>query len=142
MRSGTASGHTCAWLVVSLADIGDLLGRKDLATTQIYTKVQQEHLRTAVSQLNPLVLEVGRDPRPNRHPWRCCQTTNQLEHIVLSKRATPVALHQEEVHMARWQPRTPKESLQASLERLKSRIQGKSRKSRTWRFRPSRSNRR
>jgi predicted nucleic acid-binding Zn-ribbon protein len=28
-------------------------------------------------------------------------------------------------HMARWQPRTPKESLQASLERLKTRIQGK-----------------
>ncbi len=27
--------------------------------------------------------------------------------------------------MARWQPRTPKESLQASLERLKSRIQTK-----------------
>ena len=28
-------------------------------------------------------------------------------------------------HMARWQPCTPKESLQASLERLKTRIQGK-----------------
>ena len=27
--------------------------------------------------------------------------------------------------MARWQPRTPKESLQASLERLKQRIQSK-----------------
>lgn len=27
--------------------------------------------------------------------------------------------------MARWQPRTPKESLQASLERLKQRIQAK-----------------
>jgi prefoldin subunit 5 len=27
--------------------------------------------------------------------------------------------------MARWQPRTPKESLQSSLERLKQRIQGK-----------------
>jgi predicted nucleic acid-binding Zn-ribbon protein len=27
--------------------------------------------------------------------------------------------------MARWQPRTPKESLQASLERLKERIQAK-----------------
>jgi predicted nucleic acid-binding Zn-ribbon protein len=27
--------------------------------------------------------------------------------------------------MARWQPRTPKESLQASLERLKARIQTK-----------------
>lgn len=27
--------------------------------------------------------------------------------------------------MARWQPRTPKEGLQASLERLKKRIQAK-----------------
>ena len=27
--------------------------------------------------------------------------------------------------MARWQPRTPKESLEASLERLKTRIQSK-----------------
>ena len=27
--------------------------------------------------------------------------------------------------MARWEPRTPKESLQASLERLKARIQTK-----------------
>lgn len=27
--------------------------------------------------------------------------------------------------MSRWQPRTPKESLEASLERLKSRIEGK-----------------
>ena len=34
-------------------------------------------------------------------------------------------LHKEETRMARWQPRTPKESLQASLERLKTRIQGK-----------------
>ena len=40
---------------VSLADIGDLLGHKDLATTQIYAKVQQEHLRTMVSKLKPLV---------------------------------------------------------------------------------------
>jgi site-specific recombinase XerD len=40
---------------VSLADIADLLGHKDLATTQIYAKVQQEHLRAAVSKLTPLV---------------------------------------------------------------------------------------
>jgi len=40
---------------VSLADIGDLLGHKDLATTQIYAKVQQEHLRTMISKLTPLV---------------------------------------------------------------------------------------
>src|SRR5260221_445862 len=36
---------------VSLADIGDLLGHKDLATTQIYAKVHQEHLRGAISKL-------------------------------------------------------------------------------------------
>ena len=40
---------------VNLADIADLLGHKDLATTQIYAKVQQEHLRQAVSKLTPLV---------------------------------------------------------------------------------------
>jgi site-specific recombinase XerD len=40
---------------VSLADIGDLLGHKDLATTQIYAKVQQEHLRKVISKLGPLV---------------------------------------------------------------------------------------
>lgn len=42
---------------VSLADIADLLGHKDLATTQIYAKVQQEHLRAAVSKLTPLVTD-------------------------------------------------------------------------------------
>jgi integrase len=52
---------------VSLADIGDLLGHKDLATTQIYAKVQQEHLRAMVSKLNSLVGEVeGGESRP-RH---------------------------------------------------------------------------
>lgn len=40
---------------VSLADIADLLGHKDLATTQIYAKVQQEHLRKEVSKLASLV---------------------------------------------------------------------------------------
>jgi integrase len=38
----------------SLADIGDLLGHKDLATTQIYAKVHQEHLRTVIAKLSPL----------------------------------------------------------------------------------------
>lgn len=52
---------------VSLADIGDLLGHKDLATTQIYAKVQQEHLRTMVSKLKPLVGEVdGGKPHTRR----------------------------------------------------------------------------
>jgi hypothetical protein len=40
---------------VNLADIADLLGHKDLATTQIYAKVQQEHLRGVVAKLAPLV---------------------------------------------------------------------------------------
>jgi integrase/recombinase XerD len=44
---------------VSLADIGDLLGHKDLATTQIYAKVQQDALRAAVSKLTPLVAASG-----------------------------------------------------------------------------------
>lgn len=43
----------------SLADIGDLLGHKDLATTQIYAKVHQEHLRSVVSKLTPLAGDVS-----------------------------------------------------------------------------------
>jgi hypothetical protein len=39
----------------SLADIADLLGHQDLATTQIYAKVQQDHLRQVVSKLGALV---------------------------------------------------------------------------------------
>src|SRR5205823_5257853 len=39
----------------SLADIADLLGHKDLATTQIYAKVQQDHLRTVIAKLTPVV---------------------------------------------------------------------------------------
>jgi site-specific recombinase XerD len=39
----------------SLADIADLLGHRDLATTQIYARVQQEHLRQVVAKLTPLV---------------------------------------------------------------------------------------
>jgi site-specific recombinase XerD len=54
---------------VSLADIGDLLGHKDLATTQIYAKVQQEHLRTMVSKLTQLVGDVeGGTSRARRLP--------------------------------------------------------------------------
>ncbi len=41
----------------SLADIADLMGHKDLATTQIYAKVEQTHLRSIVSRLSPLVLD-------------------------------------------------------------------------------------
>jgi len=40
---------------VSLADIADLMGHKDLATTQIYAKVEQQHLRAVIEKLTPLV---------------------------------------------------------------------------------------
>ena len=40
---------------VSLADIADLLGHKDLATTRIYAKVQQQHVRTVIGTLTGLV---------------------------------------------------------------------------------------
>jgi len=46
---------------VPLASIADLMGHADLATTQVYAKVQVEHLRDAVSQLAPLV---GREMSP------------------------------------------------------------------------------
>ena len=42
---------------VSLADIADLMGHKDLATTQIYAKVEQQHLRDVVTKLTPLISE-------------------------------------------------------------------------------------
>jgi hypothetical protein len=40
---------------VPLANIADLMGHADLATTQIYAKVQIEHLRDAVERVTPLV---------------------------------------------------------------------------------------
>jgi hypothetical protein len=40
---------------VSLADIADLMGHKDLATTQIYAKVEQQHLRSVIDKLTPLI---------------------------------------------------------------------------------------
>ncbi len=42
---------------VNLADIADLMGHKDLATTQIYAKVQQEHLRSVIARLAPVVVD-------------------------------------------------------------------------------------
>ena len=51
---------------VNLADIADLLGHKDLATTQIYAKVQQEHLRNAISKLTPLAGGRNRGSAPAR----------------------------------------------------------------------------
>lgn len=49
---------------VSLADIADLLGHKDLATTQIYAKVQQEHLRSVIAKLGPIVGEMAPSHTP------------------------------------------------------------------------------
>ncbi len=40
---------------VSLADLADLMGHKDLATTRIYAKVEQRHLRSIASKLSILV---------------------------------------------------------------------------------------
>jgi integrase len=51
---------------VNLADIADLLGHKDLATTQIYAKVQQEHLRNVISKLTPLAGTTDRGDAPAR----------------------------------------------------------------------------
>jgi integrase/recombinase XerD len=48
---------------VPLANIADLMGHRDLATTQIYAKVQIDHLREAVSRLSPLVSETP-SPEP------------------------------------------------------------------------------
>ena len=50
---------------VPLAHIADLMGHKDLAITQIYAKVEVEHLREAVSRLSPLVPE-GEGERVSR----------------------------------------------------------------------------
>ena len=52
---------------VSLADIADLLGHKDLATTQIYAKVHQEHLRSVIAKLAPVVSDAT-DVRPKGIP--------------------------------------------------------------------------
>ncbi len=40
---------------VPLANIADLMGHQDLSTTQIYAKVQVDHLRDAVGRLTPLI---------------------------------------------------------------------------------------
>ena len=44
---------------VPLANIADLMGHRDLATTQIYAKVAIDHLREAVSHLSSLVPQVS-----------------------------------------------------------------------------------
>jgi len=47
---------------VPLANIADLMGHKDLATTQIYAKVEMTQLRDAVSRLSPLVSTGDAEP--------------------------------------------------------------------------------
>jgi len=49
---------------VNLADIADLMGHKDLATTQIYAKVQQEHLRSVIARLSPVVVDANHRALP------------------------------------------------------------------------------
>ena len=44
---------------VPLANIADLLGHADFPTTQIYARVQMEHLREAVNRLSPLLPSPG-----------------------------------------------------------------------------------
>jgi integrase len=56
----------------NLADIADLLGHKDLATTQIHAKVQQEHLRTVIGKLTGLAArrKIERCVTQTRHSGR------------------------------------------------------------------------
>ncbi len=53
---------------VNLADIADLMGHKDLATTQIYAKVEAEHLRSVISRLAPVVVDADHHALPPRAP--------------------------------------------------------------------------
>jgi hypothetical protein len=86
---------------VSLPDIDDLLGHKDLATTQTYAKDSKNTYGQSFQSSPPS----SRKSAPTNRPLR------QLPSSVAGGKST-----------ARWQPRTPQESLQASLERLKERI--------------------
>lgn len=51
---------------VNLADIADLMGHKDLATTQIYAKVEAEHLRSVIARLAPVVVDADHRALPPR----------------------------------------------------------------------------
>jgi hypothetical protein len=73
---------------VSLADIADLLGHRDLATTQIYAKVLQEHLRAAVGKLPPLLEQLeGGSPDIKALPPAVPAVTEQTP----KEETTPVA---------------------------------------------------
>ena len=62
---------------VPLPNIADLMGHRDLKTTQIYAKVEVEHLRAALSHLGPLVPAKGVSP--------VCVTPARKEALPLSK---------------------------------------------------------
>jgi integrase/recombinase XerD len=53
---------------VPLPNIADLMGHRDLKTTQIYAKVEVEHLRAALAHLGPLL--------PAKHVSPVCVTTS------------------------------------------------------------------
>jgi integrase/recombinase XerD len=53
---------------VSLADIADLMGHTDLATTQIYAKVEQQYLRSVIDKLTPLIPAVVSPGRKKQKP--------------------------------------------------------------------------
>ena len=59
---------------VSLADIADLMGHRDLATTQIYAKVAQEHLRVAAGKLASLIEATSRVALPAKFADRSVAT--------------------------------------------------------------------
>lgn len=69
---------------VSLADIGDLLGHKNLATTQIHAKVHQEHLRSVVGRLSPLVPTL---PQSEEAQQRDTATDAQIRRAPLERRS-------------------------------------------------------
>jgi site-specific recombinase XerD len=71
----------------SLADIGDLLGHRDLATTQIYAKVQQDHLRQVISKLTPLAGTVGPVIDVDRRLPKTTNTSDDESTIALSQQA-------------------------------------------------------
>jgi hypothetical protein len=95
MRYDTASGRISNG-GGSLADIADLLGDEDLATTRIDAKVQQEHLWTVVAKLTGLVAaqNLGCVVIHTRHTRRaeCDDSQKFLEAVDLGRRATGTSL--------------------------------------------------
>lgn len=65
---------------VNLADIADLMGHRDIATTQIYAKVQQDHLRSAIARLTPLAVDA-----PPQTPKQLPESTDVVETEVLDE---------------------------------------------------------